>query len=250
MENFIIKLIEIFKVPGIIIAILYFVWQQKFISIIKSSDTEKLFFTHEKKQVYNTFNWIVLYLITFVFVAIAAFAILFLIPKYKFITFAITKLVINLLLLCSLLISIVLYYIRKHKEELSFLKKINENEGAFTIIFSFYYTIIILYVAYTISTGTQILYKSNKELVIVLSIGISCFLLPGILKSLISPWIYKERAIFSFNQDGDVWFILKLIKDNEFLVGDNSDEVACKKIRFISYEEIKKKDILIDKITY
>ena len=248
MENIVIKMIDTYGVPGIIIAILYFVWQQKFISIIKSSDIEKLFFTHEKKQVYNTFNWIDLYLITLVFLTIAAFTILFLIPKYKFITILQTKVVINLLFIFTILISIALFIIRKRKKELAILKSLNENDSKFTILFAVYYTVTIIYVAYTVSTGVQALIGNNKELTIIINIGVICLFLPGILKSLLSPWILRERNSFSFNQDGDVWFILKVLKDNEFLVGDKSEEVECRKVKFISYEEIKKKDILIEKI--
>ena len=248
MENIVIKAIETYGVPGIIIAILYFIWKQEFISIIKSSDTERLFFTHEKKQVYRAFNWIALFLITFVLVAIVAFLILPLIPKYKFITILQTKVVINLLFIFSILISIVLFFIRKRKKELAILKSLNENDSKFTLIFAVYYTITIIYVAYTVSTGVKALIGNNKELTIIMNIGIICLFLPGFLKSLISPWILRERIIFSFNQDGDVWIIQKILNDNEFLIGDICEEVDCKKVKFISYEEIKKKDILIEKI--
>lgn len=248
MDNFIIKLIDLFKLPGLIVAILYFVWQQKFISIIKSSDTEKLFFTHEKKQVYMAFNWICLFLITFTLVTTMTFTLLFLIPKYKFITITLTKVVINLLFFSIALISIILYFFRKHNNAISILSRINGNERKLTVIFTFYYIITILTVAYTVSTGVQTSFENNKELIVIENVGIICLFLPGFLKSLISPWIYKERTLFRFNQDGDVWFILKILKENEFLVGDKCEEIDCKKIKFIGYEELKKKDILIDKI--
>ena len=54
--------------------------------------------------------------------------------------------------------------------------------------------------------------------------------------------------MFTFQLDERLWYIVKLVKDDEFLVGDNPKEEECNEIMFLSYVNLKERIIKIDKI--
>ncbi len=59
MDGLILKIVESLGIPGIIVTLLYAL--PKFVRIIRSSEIERLFFSHEKKFVYRVYLWIGLY---------------------------------------------------------------------------------------------------------------------------------------------------------------------------------------------
>lgn len=246
MGDIILKYADKLKIPGVVIAIFYFAWSQKFISIIRASDVERLFFSHEKRLVYRAFNWIILFLITFTLMAIMSFAIWFCIPKYKFISSKIARTIANVLFVGIFLASVVLKIIRRRERITAFFGWINAKEQRLSVVFYFYYIIIVLSSAHIITIGVHNMNKSNKELMAVVNVGVASLLLMFFLKSLL--WMYKERTVFSFIDNGDVWYIIKLVRDNEFIVGDKYEEEECKKIKFVSCEEVKQHEIIIEKI--
>lgn len=248
MDSIIIKIIDSFKIPGIIVAIVYFACQQKFISIIQASDIEKIFFTHEKKQVYKVYNWMALYLITLVVELVMSFTIWYLLQKYDLISFFALSVISNLFFIVITCVSIILFFTKKRRKIKSFIETINKNEKNLTVILVIYYVFIILSVAGLIASGANSVTNSDKEFVILLNTVLITLFLPTYMRSLFSPWIYKGVTIFSFVENEDTWYVLKLIRENEFLVGDSFIEEKCKKLKFICYEELRKKIILINKI--
>lgn len=249
MDNLVIKLIDSIKIPGIIITVIYFVYQLKFFSIIKSSSIERLFFTHEKNMVYRAFNWVMLFLTLLILLEVISFAIWFLIPKNKFILLPCTKIIFDILFILIFIIPLVFCLIRKHKKVSTYLEGSNIN-NKLSIAFTTYFTVAIFTLPYTVTTavyGLGSMNKIEKEISIALSVVVISLFLPAFLKMAIFPWIYKEKIVFSFNDNGDLWYIIKPLKENDFLVGDNYKEEECQKIRFISYDDIKKQEISIRK---
>lgn len=90
--------------------------------------------------------------------------------------------------------------------------------------------------------------SDTQKISIILCAALIALLLPDLLKTAISPWSYKEKTMFSFIENEIRWYIIKSVKDNDFLIGDSYKEDDCKTIRFISYDDIKKKEISIIKL--
>ncbi|MDP4094282.1 MAG: hypothetical protein Q8920_13080 [Bacillota bacterium] len=247
MENLIIKLFDSATIPAIIATSLYLIWHSKLISIIKSSDIEKIFFTHEKRQIYRAFNWLMLFLITFIFLIFTSFIMWSLLSKYKFISQSLLNILVNVISLIIVLLSFIIFLRRKKNKMSTFLEKLNSSENKVTIIFACYYIILILIFGCSIAVGAQRTDKDKEFFILFCSITMSIFI-PVISKALLTPWLFKEKTIFNINENNELWYIIKPIKDNDFLIGDSYEENKCLKIKFIGYDELKKKEIIINKI--
>lgn len=245
MDTIIIKLIESAGIPGIVLAVLiYIIWQQRIISIVKASDIERLFFTHERKFVYRLINRIGIFLLTFMLIAFISF---YLVNKSEILN---NQLIISIANVFAFIICVCTFFmhILKSKEWVISIKKFLSRDITSKIVVAFFYFGLISYFICMLITFN---YPSNQvtdiNLIILVNSFVISLIFPSIIVLLMRIWLTFELTYFYFKEGDKNWYLLKPY-EKEILAGDKPTEEECSIFRFIDSSELKKNDILIKKL--
>lgn len=251
MDGLILKIVESLGIPGIIVTLLYAL--PKLVRIIRSSEIERLFFSHEKKFIYRVYLWIGLYFA--ISILMTSLSILNITYFFKFDFFIVTKLILYYIYVVVFVASIALFIFKSSKLAQWLLSKVNKNKLRSDVIFALLILFSIFIFSYICSdaiyNSTNPTVQKNQTLsIIVDSLFLSIFI-PSIIIKIARQWIYSEGNVFSYKDDADVvWYLIKPLDKDNFIVGDNWDEDKCTKIRFASFDEIKTEVIMIEEKVY
>jgi hypothetical protein len=246
LENIIIKLIENNLGLGVVIALLYFLWGQSVISTINSSEIERLFFTHEKKLIYRISNYLGTFLIIFVLMSTLSIVSLNLIKEFKSLLSIYVRIMFNLLFFMPAILSFLFYILTtwiKVNKLLNWRKKVNNRTITASIITAAYFLSIIISTSFLCARSVYLNFSQNQGGIVIVGAFINSILIPKIIICFIRPYLNKIKVWYSFKDDMDSWYIIKPLKNNEFVIGDSPLEDECSKLKFISYEELKKKEL-------
>ncbi len=152
-------------------------------------------------------------------------------------------------------VSIAIFIFKSSKCAQWLLSKVNKNKLRSDIIFALFILFSIFVFSYICSdaiyTSTNSTVQKNQTLSIIVDSFFLSIFIPVIIMKIARQWIYSERNVFSYKDDADVvWYLIKPLDKENFIVGDSWDEDKCTKIRFASFEEIKAEVILIEEKVY
>lgn len=241
MEIIVTKFIESLGVPGIILAVIYLIWQKKIISIIMASDIERKFFTHEKWSIYKLFNSIGLFLLTFLlFIFISEWVV----NKKTYFNIPIVIHSAYMIVIIFAVSSFIMHVFKDKNTALLIKQFLSKNESSITITIGIFYTMLIgCFVYIVISSIYSKNLVENKDNVILVNSFLISLLTPGLITKLIKAWLNLGDNYFYYLEGDKKWYILKSY-DNEVLVGDNPIEEKCEKLRFVELSELKKNEII------
>ena len=145
--------------------------------------------------------------------------------------------------------SILGYLLKKRKIVRSMKEMINKNNFNVGIVLLIIFISFILLFSYLICTDyIQRISKADKETTIIVnSFRISIFM-PKMLRIMVYPWIHKITTFYYLKDNNEIWYLLKPINGSEFLVGDHFLENECQKLKFVNFDDIKKKEIFFNTV--
>lgn len=244
MDTIVTNLISSLGIPGAVFAIVYIIIQQKIISVLKASDIERMFFTHEKRFLYRLSYWLGVFIWTFLlFIIISALVF----NKKEYFNINFINIVINAFVSSIIIATLILYIFSNNKIVIAIKEYISKNVLLFNIIcFIFYASYIISMIYILISYIYLNNLEVNKEIIIVVNSFVLSIMAPGIFKTLIRIWLISKENFYYFIEDGREWYIIKP-HEKEVLIGDIPDEEKCKVFKFINSNEIKMREIYVKK---
>lgn len=250
MESIIIKMAELPNIPAIafVILLIYAISKSSLFSIIKASNAERLFFSHEKKIIFKLYNVIIALIITLFFMSFLTF-LLFEFHQNKFISenmYNIIDILIDVLFVLSIGITAFVGCRRKYKHVSIFNKRIVGNETLSDIIFYMNFIISVLTLSnWSASNAMKI--KENQFEYLIMSIVVSSVIFV-ILLVIISKEYISNPKFYYLTSDSLKWYIIKPLDKDTYLLGNNQIEECCTKIKIISKEILLNKEINIDTV--
>lgn len=242
--NFVDTLYKIFGSPvsiilGIALTIIVVTFYYNLISIFKSSELERAFFTQEQLFVYNIIYSVVLFLSFGILTAVLYIELPSINKDFLKTSLSVLVFILTPLLIISMFLDLWKnIHIKSYKKYI--INKLNEKKKLLNTISVFLAPICIfpLSIAMALSDGTSPTTVQSIGRIIVCSVLSTIFYVYMINKLTI-----KKKNAFYFIEGGYKWYILKPIGKDHYLIGDNPYETKCKRTQLTDKNRIINKDI-------
>lgn len=238
LENIVIQFFSSIGIPGIILAIVYYIFNKQFISLIRSTEFDKLFYTQEKKFILRAWNWVVIIIFTLV-LQLFSFEILYInkiTVNNTFVQF------VSLLLLLIIIFTFIIKMFMKRKIIQKLKVYINDNKIVDALIAISYIGFIIMTAIagyqYTVEYKGKDAYTAAAVFMIIFSV-----IIPLFERTCVELWVFENKVNYFVSHDNKNWYLIRPFNSNDFLLGDSKDEYKCKERMIVSAEFLKCKVI-------